>query len=39
MPNFPVIGFVAGTPILTRAGPVPIEQLKAGNLISTSAGR
>jgi hypothetical protein len=33
----PFVGFTAGTPILTPAGSVPIEHLKAGDLISTPA--
>jgi hypothetical protein len=37
-PSFPILGFVAGTPILTAQGPVPIEDLKPGDLIETQPG-
>lgn len=34
-PNFPVIGFAAGTPILTPEGSKPIEDIRPGDLIQT----
>jgi len=34
-PNYPIIGFVAGTPILTPAGHLPIEELRPGDVIRT----
>jgi hypothetical protein len=34
-PNFPILGFVAGTPILTADGPKRIEDIKPGDLIQT----
>jgi hypothetical protein len=34
-PNFPVLGFVAGTPLLTPSGHKRIEDLKPGDLIQT----
>jgi hypothetical protein len=33
MSNFPVVGFVAGTPILTAKGYKPIEDIKPGDMI------
>ncbi len=33
-PN-PIIGFAAGTPILTSSGSKPIESIKPGDLIQT----
>ena len=33
MPNFPFVGFVAGTPILTSTGFKPIEDIKPGDMI------
>ncbi len=33
MPHYPIIGFATGTPILTALGPVPIEELKPGDMI------
>lgn len=34
-PNFPIVGFVAGTPILTPEGHKSIEDLKPGDMIET----
>jgi hypothetical protein len=34
-PNKPIIGFVAGTPLLTPEGVKPIEELRPGDLIET----
>jgi hypothetical protein len=34
-PNFPVVGFVAGTPLLTPEGLKGLEDLKLGDLIQT----
>jgi hypothetical protein len=34
-PNFPILGFVAGTPLLTPEGHKPIDELKPGDLIQT----
>jgi hypothetical protein len=34
-PLHPLLGFVAGTPILTAEGPKPIEQVQPGDLILT----
>ena len=31
--NVPIIGFVAGTPLLTPTGSTPIEHLRPGDLI------
>lgn len=33
MPHFPILGFVAGTPLLTVDGPKRIEDIKPGNMI------
>jgi hypothetical protein len=33
MPNFPIVGFAAGTPLLMAQGPVPIEDIKPGDMI------
>ena len=33
MPNFPILGFVAGTPLLTADGPKRIEDIKPGDMI------
>ena len=32
-PNFPILGFAAGTPLLTADGPKRIEDLKPGDMI------
>ena len=34
-PNYPIVGFVAGTPILTPEGSTPIEQLRPGDVIQS----
>ncbi len=34
-PNFPILGFVAGTPLLTPEGFKRIENIKPGDLIQT----
>jgi hypothetical protein len=34
-PNFPVIGFVGGTPLLTPSGVKRIEDIKPGDVIQT----
>jgi hypothetical protein len=36
-PNRPILGFVAGTPLLTPSGRKPIDQLRPGDLIQTRA--
>ncbi len=37
-PNMPIIGFVAGTPLLTPAGHKPVEELRPGDFIQTQPG-
>lgn len=34
-PNFPIIGFAAGTPVLTPEGYKPIEDIKPGDFLQT----
>jgi hypothetical protein len=34
-PVYPFLGFIAGTPIQTAHGSVPIEELQPGDLIQT----
>jgi intein/homing endonuclease len=34
-PNHPILGFAAGTPLLTADGPKRIEDIKPGDLIQT----
>jgi hypothetical protein len=34
-PNYPILGFVAGTPLLTPSGHKPIEDIKPGDMIQT----
>jgi len=34
----PIIGFVAGTPLLTSEGHKPIKQLRPGDFIQTQPG-
>ena len=33
--HYPILGFVAGTPLLTSSGHKPIEQVRPGDLIQT----
>lgn len=33
MPHFPILGFAAGTPLLTPNGPKRIEDIKPGDII------
>lgn len=34
-PNFPILGFVAGTPLLTPSGHKPVEHLRPGDFLQT----
>lgn len=36
--NHPIIGFAAGTPILTADGPKRIEDIKPGDMIQVQPG-
>jgi hypothetical protein len=38
MPHFPILGFVAGTPILTADGPKRFEDIKPGDMIQGQPG-